>query len=94
MDESEDEEFYEDFGAHLTAADCDRLLTRARESEDQDLRLLVKQYMTLRRTAADALAYVEQEYGERIPASTASKGGAHYPLGALRFLLEDVPRRG
>jgi hypothetical protein len=94
MDESGDEEFYEDFGAHLTAADCDRLLARARESKDRDFRLLVKQYLTLRRTAADALAFVETQYGERIPASTTSKGGVEYPLGTLRFLLEEGPKPG
>jgi len=93
MDESGDEEFYEDFGAHLTAADCDRLLARARESKDQDFRLLVKQYLTLRRTAADALAFVQTQYGEKVQDSTTSEGGAKYPLGTLRFLLEDVPKR-
>jgi len=89
MDESTEEEFFEHLGAHLTAADCDRLLVRARESEDRELELLVKQFVTLRRAAADALAFFENEYGEKIPATAAPKVGDRGPLGFLRFLVED-----
>jgi hypothetical protein len=93
MDESDDKELHEDFGARLSVADCDRLLARARESNDRDLRLLVRQYLKLRRTAADALAYVAERNGDRTTDFAPPKGSASYPLGALRFLLEDFPKR-
>ena len=89
MDESTDDEFYEDFGAGLTVADCERLLARARETGDREVRLLAKQYLALRRTAADALAYVEERYGERAVAPPLGQGTTSYPLGFLRFLVED-----
>src|SRR5690348_2494113 len=89
MREASEEEFYEDFGAQLSAAERDRLLARALESDDHDLRLLVKHYVTLRRIARDALAYIEKEYGCQPAASMASKGKVSYPLGALRFVLQD-----
>jgi len=89
MDDPSATEFFEDFGAHLTVADCHRLLERARATGDTELRLLVKLYLTLRRTAADALAYVEERYGERAEAVPIGQGVTSYPLGQLRFLTEE-----
>jgi len=92
MDDSSDTEFEQDFGTHLTVADCNRLLERAHATGDADVRLLVKQYLALRRTATDTLAYIEERYGERVAASRPHKGGASYPLAFLRFLVDDPNR--
>ena len=88
MNESTDAEFDEDFGASLTVADCERLLERARETGDSEVRLLAKQYLALRQTAADALAYVEERHGERAIAVPVGQGATSYPLGFLRFLVD------
>jgi hypothetical protein len=49
-------EWLADFGARaLDSADLERLLTRARDLSDDDLRRLVKQHQTLRRLVRDFL---------------------------------------
>jgi hypothetical protein len=90
MDQSTDEEFFEDFGAHLTVADCERLLAWARAGGHREVRVLVKQYLVLRRTAADALAYVAERYSERPVVPPVRQGATSYPLGFLRFLIGDA----
>ena len=91
MNEPTDEELSEDFGASVTVADCERLLDRARRTGDGELRLLARQYLALRRTARDALAYVGERYGERAVAVSVGHGATSYPLGFLRFLVEEPP---
>ena len=56
MDESSEEEFFEDFGSGLSDEALAALLVRARASGDRDVRLLVKQYRALRRATRDLLA--------------------------------------
>lgn len=52
MDSSDDNEFFADFGERaLTDAQLAALVDRARSSGDAELRLLVKHYAALRRTA-------------------------------------------
>jgi hypothetical protein len=48
MHDPDYEEWLSDFGGRLTAEDLERLLSRARETKDEDLRRLVKSHMTLR----------------------------------------------
>lgn len=59
MDGSADDEFLEDFGAALTDEQIQRLLALARAVEDRELRLLLKQYLTLRRATRWLVAEVD-----------------------------------
>jgi hypothetical protein len=93
MDDASEEEFVEEFGYSLRLPDLERLLVRARETGDRELRLLVHQHQTLRRTAADFLAYVEDRDAEVAAERAAPGAPVSYPLGFLRLLLRDEPRR-
>lgn len=54
------EEFLEDFGEQaLSVADLERLLERARATNDRDLRILVKQYQALKRVTGELLERTE-----------------------------------
>ena len=91
MAEEIEAEFLEDFGASLQPADLDRLLQRARDTGDRELRLLVLQYQTLRRVAADAL-YALEARGVVAPPPARDGQPVTYPLGFLQALLRDEPR--
>ena len=90
-EETSEEEFLEDFGASLTQEELDQLLERARRTDDRDVRMLVKQFTTLRRVAADFLVSVDDR-DAAVGADAATPGKSlSYPLGMLRFLLRDMP---
>ena len=55
MQDDEYQEWVADLGARLTQEDLERLLTRARQASDEDLRRLVKTHLTLRRLVRDAV---------------------------------------
>lgn len=57
---NEADEFLEDFDEQaLSAADLERLLDRARTTNDRDLRVLVKQYQALKRVSEELLERTE-----------------------------------
>ena len=88
----DDAEFFEDFGASLSEAEVHALLERARLSGDRELRMLAKQYLTLRRVASDLVAYMA-ERGCAEPEGAERPGQpATYPVGFMRFLLRDPGR--
>ena len=54
------DEFFEDFGAAaISDSDLEVLLNRGRENGDRELRLLVKQFQTLRHVSALLLERIE-----------------------------------
>ena len=58
-----DEAFFEDFGAAaISDAELEALLILAQENDDRELRLLVKQFRTLRRVSALLLERIEAVY--------------------------------
>ena len=59
MDDSSYDEFLSDFGDSLRRAELEALLKRARVAEDRELRLLVKQYLTLKQTMQQLLAQLD-----------------------------------
>jgi hypothetical protein len=60
MRDSTNDEFLEDFGDSLTDEQLQHVLAQARAAEDREVRLLVKQYLTLRRATRWLLAEVER----------------------------------
>jgi hypothetical protein len=85
-------EFSEDFGAGLSEADVRALVERARTTGDRELRLLAKQYLTLRRVASDLLAYMAERGYEEPEAPERAGQPLSYPVGFMRFLLRDTGR--
>ena len=92
MAEDSEEEFDEDFGYSLRPPDVERVLERARQAGDQEVRLLAKQYQTLRRVAADLLAQLEEQGVLPVEPPGAVGEPVSYPVGFLRSILRDEPR--
>jgi hypothetical protein len=81
MSESEEEEFFHDFGARpLTDAELDALLANARNTGDATLRQLVKQLRTLRWAADALLRRVESTEATDVPDSDPQ-------MKLIRFLV-------
>jgi hypothetical protein len=82
------EEWLADFGARCpTTGDLERLLTRSRQTNDDDLRGLVKSHMFLRRLVRDAV----------LPAISDPSGGPQVVwqpsfIATLRRLVSDDQR--
>jgi hypothetical protein len=72
-----DEEFFDDFGAAaIPDSELRMLLNRARENGDRELRLLVKQFQTLRYVSALLLERLEAAYSpEELAADQVIKLG-------------------
>jgi hypothetical protein len=66
--------------------------SRARVAGDRDIRLLAKQYQTLRRVAADVLAQLEEQGVVPVEPHGTVGEPRTYPIGFLRFILRDEPR--
>ena len=79
--EAEENEFWEDFGTEgLSEAELDSLLHRARETQDRELRLLVKQFHALRWISEAMLTQIENGEASSLPPNFAL-------LRIARFLI-------
>ena len=85
MAESTHDEFLADFGDSLSEKDLDRLLAQSRASDDREVRVLVKQYRTLRDSCGALIAAIEA-------GSTAEELRKSPTLQFARFLVGAKPQ--